>query len=177
MNVYYIIDGYNLLHAMEPGEVTAANLEQKRHSLIEEVVNFSAASGAEAVIVFDSSSSGRETANPVPGAPVGVRFATRKESADVVIGKLVRQALEKAGKNRGQKYGRIVVVSADWEVQRGSMRGRASRMPPRHFIAELKKIKKRVAISSEMDKMHWKIEHKVDVETLKKLERMRRGQG
>ncbi len=172
----YIIDGYNLMHALEPGAVTAANLENKRRSLIEQVVNVAAAGGAEAVVVFDSSSARKETASQVPGAPVSIRFASRKESADIVIGKLVQEALKKTGKGGGREYERIVVVSADWEVQRGSMHGRASRLPPRHFIAELKKIEKRVALSSEMDRMHWKIEDKVDVETLKKLERMRRGQ-
>ncbi len=171
----YIIDGYNLMHTLEPGKVTAANLEEKRLSLIEQVINFVGASGGEAVVVFDSSVSGKETVSQMRGAPVSVRFASRNESADIVIGRLVQEALKKNGKAGDDKPGRIMVVSADWEVQRGSLRGRASRLPPRHFIAELKKFEKGVANSSEMDRMHWKIEHKVDVETLKKLERMRRG--
>ena len=66
-------------------------------------------------------------------------------------------------------------VSADWEVQRGAMQERVERMPPRHLLADLKKLAEKLAISVKKDKIPRKLEHKVDVETLRKLERMRRG--
>ena len=171
----YIIDGYNLMHALYPGEITAKNLEEKRQRLIEYVVNFIGAGGGQAEIVFDSSSAGKETVRHIPGTRVSVRFATRRESADIIIGKLVGEALKKVGIAGGNEFVRIRVVSADWEVQKGLLRERVERIPPRHFIAEANNFENRVANSPEKDRMRWKLEHKVDVETLRKLEELRRG--
>ncbi|MCL5883633.1 MAG: NYN domain-containing protein, partial [Actinobacteria bacterium] len=71
----------------------------------------------------------------------------------------------------------IRVVSGDWEVQKGALMKRVERIPPRDFLAGMKNFAKKVAFSPEMDKMRWKLEHKVDVETLRRLEDMRRGRG
>lgn len=164
-----IIDGYNVMHALEEGAgIAADNLEEKRHTFIESVVNQSATSGDETIIVFDSTVSRSPERHPVPDTPVTVYFASASESADIIIGKLVQQKL--AGTRED-----IRVVSADWEVQKGAMMARVERVPPRHFLAEIKNFEKKVANSSQMDRIRWKLEHKVDVETLRKLEDMRRG--
>ena len=165
----YIIDGYNVMHAVEGGRgIAATELGEKRRQFIEEVISHAAVTGDETVIVFDSAAARSPESHSPSGTLVTVFFASAKESADIIIGKLVQKYL-------AESRGRIRVVSADWEVQKGAMQERVERVPPRRFISSLKKFEKKVAKSGEMDRMRWKIEHKVDVETLKKLEEMRRG--
>lgn len=166
-----IIDGYNVMYAMEEGAgIEAGELDEKRRRFIERVISQAALSGDETIIVFDSKAAKSPVSHRIPGTSVTVIFASASESADIVIGKLVQEHLA-AGRKR------IRVVSADWEVQKGSLQARVERVPPRHYLAEEKNYEKKVANSSEMDRIRWKLEHKLDVETLKRLEEMRKGQG
>ncbi|MHB8858152.1 MAG: NYN domain-containing protein [Thermoleophilia bacterium] len=166
----YIIDGYNVLHAREAGEINTDELEDKRRILVEDVISFMASEGASAVVVFDSHQAESAESHGIPNTPVTVSFASAAESADIIIGKLVQQKL--AGTSED-----IRVVSGDWEVQKGALMKRVERIPPRDFLSGMKNFAKKVAFSPEMDKMRWKLEHKVDVETLRRLEDMRRGRG
>ncbi|MHB8169489.1 MAG: NYN domain-containing protein [Thermoleophilia bacterium] len=173
----YIIDGYNLMHALAPGEITAANLEEQRRVLVEQVINFVGGSGDCAAVVFDSARARGATAHEIPHTAVTVHYASAAESADILIGKLVRRELDARSAHPGKNPTRIRVVSADWEVQRGVMQEHVERLSPRNFITNLKKSEKGVANQPGMDRMRWKLEHKVDVETLRKLEDLRRGRG
>lgn len=166
----YIIDGYNVMHFREEGDIPADDLEHRRNSFVEEVISFAAAGGYEAIVVFDSRRSREVGCKRVPRTSVTVCFASQKMSADILIGKLVREKLR-------SRSGRIRVVSADWEVQRGAMQERVERLPPRNFLSADKKIAKKLAIPSEKDKIRWKLEQSLDSETLEKLEKMRRGKG
>ncbi|MHB1003721.1 MAG: NYN domain-containing protein [Thermoleophilia bacterium] len=166
----YIIDAYNVMHFQEEGDIPAGELEFKRDRFIEKVVSFTAAEGTEAIVVFDSRRSKEPDCRQLPHTRVTVCFASRQMIADVLIGKLVQEKL------RSQE-GRIRVVSADWEVQRGAMQERVERMHPRNFLSGNKNIAKKLAIDSKNDKIRWKLEHSVDEETLKKLEDLRRGKG
>jgi predicted RNA-binding protein with PIN domain len=164
----YIIDGYNVMHFQEEGEIAPGDLEYKRDGFIEEVVSFAAAEGVTAIVVFDSKRSQSTSCKQVPRTKVTVCYASKKISADILIGKLVQ-------KNLREREGRIRVVSADWEVQRGAMQERVERVHPRNFYSGGKKNAKKLAIEPENDKIRWKLEHSVDTETLRKLEEMRRG--
>ncbi len=166
----YIIDGYNVLHTRETDGMTKNQLEAKRHELVEETISFMASTGDEAYIIFDSSVSDSPVSHRIADTAVTVCFSSASESADILIGKLVQQKLA-ATKDE------VRVVSGDWEVQKGALMKRVERIPPRNFLADMKKFAKGVAIHPEMGRMRWKIEDKVDVETLRKLEEMRRGRG
>lgn len=166
----YIIDGYNVMHFREEGEIPAADLEHKRNEFVEEVVSFAASEGVEAIVVFDSRRTRSTGCNRIQRTRVTVCFASKKISADIMIGKLVQ-------KNLREQKGRIRVVSADWEVQRGAMQERVERLPPRNFLSGDKKIAKKLAKNPENDRIRWKLEHSLDAETLRKLEEMRRGKG
>ena len=170
----YIIDGYNLMHALAPGEITAGNLEDHRRDLVEQVINFAGLSGDRAAVVFDSANAEAATSEAVPSTAVTVHYASASESADILIGKLVQEELKKAAAAREKADIRVCVVSADWEVQKGAMQEHVERLSPRNFITGLKKNENRVANQPRMDRMRWKLEHKVDVETLRKLEKLRR---
>lgn len=166
----YIIDGYNVIHTREEGDIPAGELERRRDAFVEEVVSYAAAEGVEAIVVFDSRRSKSVDCERVSGTSVTVCYASKKISADILIGKLVQENLK-------SHEGRIRVVSADWEVQRGAMQERVERVPARNFLPSDKKIAKKLAKSSENDKIRWKIEERVDQETLKKLDDLRRGNG
>ena len=166
----YIIDGYNVLHTHATHGITREQLEDKRQSLVEDVINYTASTGDEAIIVFDSTGAENSECNKVPNTAVTVCYSSASMIADILIGKLVQEKLSST-------MAGIRVVSADWEVQRGSMMKRVERMTPRNFMEEIKKVEKKLAIPVEKGKMRWKLEHKVDVETWKKLEDMRRGRG
>lgn len=164
----YIIDGYNVMHFREGGGIEAADLEHKRAELVEEVVSFAAAEGAEAVIVFDSRRSRSTGCKQVPRTGVTVCYASKQVNADILIGKLVQEKMR-------SRNDRIRVVSGDWEVQRGAMQDRVERIHPRNFLPTDKKIAKKLANNPENDRIRWKLEHSLDSETLRKLEEMRRG--
>jgi predicted RNA-binding protein with PIN domain len=164
----YIIDGYNVMHVIEQGDgIAAADLDEKRRRFIEQVISHATVTGDKTTIVFDSALAKSPAFNSINGSDVAVVFASASESADIIIGKLVQQNLAASSE-------RIRVVSADWEVQKGAMQARVERIPPRYFIAEMKSFVKRLANDPEMGRIRWKLEHKLDVETLRKLERMRR---
>ena len=164
----YIIDGYNVLHYREEGDIPSGQLEEKRKAFVEEVVSFAASEGVEAIVVFDSKQSRETVCNKVPKTKVTVCYASKKLSADILIGKLVKEELR-------SREGRIRVVSADWEVQVGAMQERVERLTPRNFLSAEKNIAKKLAKSSEIDKIRWKVEERLDSETRKKLEELRRG--
>jgi len=166
----YIIDGYNVIRTRHPGEIAREDLEDARQSLVEEVISHIAMAGGEAFIVFDSKVAESPECHPVPNTAVTVCYSSASMIADIVIGKLVQDKLAATKDD-------LRVVSADWEVQKGALMKRVERITPRQFLDDMKKNEKKVAISPEMDRMRWKLEHKVDVETLRKLEEMRRGRG
>lgn len=166
----YIIDGYNVSHALDSGDYGKGDLEDKRQALVEAVISYIATTGDEAIVVFDSTTAENTECHKVPNTAVTVCYSSASMIADILIGKLVQEKLASTKAD-------IRVVSADWEVQKGSLMKRVERMPPRNFLSEIKKFEKKLAISPEKDKMRWKLEHKVDVETLRKLEEMRRGRG
>src|SRR3990170_4296928 len=101
----YIIDGYNVMHAMEEGGgIAAEDLEDKRSAFIESLISSSAASGDETLVVFDSHAATQPQKHRIKDTLVTVCFATASESADIIIGKLVQQYLSGS-------EGRIRVVS------------------------------------------------------------------
>lgn len=165
----YIIDGYNVMHfAAQGAGIEASDLEEKRRMLIEGAVSHSAFTGAETIVVFDAKQAKSPQRHRINGTQVTVIFASSSESADIIIGKLINEHLSR-------QTGDIRVVSADWEVQKGSLQARVERITPRQYLSEEKNFEKGVANSKKMDRIRWKIEHKLDLETLQKLEELRRG--
>lgn len=164
----YIIDGYNVMYTRVKEPLGPKELEARREALIEEIINYIATAGDEGYIVFDSRKAEATECHSIPGTAVTVCYSSRLESADLFIGKLVQKKLS-------ESTGNIRVVSADWEVQRGAMMERVERIPPRNLLSSMKNLAEKLAFSPENDKIRWKLEHKVDIETLRKLEEMRRG--
>jgi len=163
----YIVDGYNVLHALFPG-MAAGELEDRRRWLADQLAGFAALRGAQVVLVFDAHSQPRSTCQPLSGTRVEVCFAGGSQSADEMIARRIAGEPADAA---------IVVVSADYEVQRTATRAGVRRMTPRELGAELGVGDEKLANNEKPSTIPTTVEDKLDLETWRKLERLRRRGG
>lgn len=163
----YIVDGYNVLHALFRG-ADKEEIFARRDWLADRLASFAALRGARAVLVFDGRGPQSTSSTPVRGAPVEVVFAGGRFTADTLIARRI------AGREADTQ---VVVVSADQEVQRTASRAGVSRMTPLEFERELTGDDRhnRQALDSAPDstRMPSRLEDKVDPETLRRLEELR----
>ena len=162
----YIVDGYNVLHAFfrvaGKDEIFA-----RRDWLADRLAGFAAVRGASAVLVFDGRGPRSTTSTPIKGAPIEVCFAGGKYTADTLIARRIADRPADVS---------VVVVSADQEVQRTAARAGVSRMTPPELAVELGVAREHgQALDSarEATTMPSRLEDKVDVETLRKLNDLR----
>jgi predicted RNA-binding protein with PIN domain len=163
----YIVDGYNVLHALF-ADLRQEELEDRRRWLAEQLAGFAALRDARVVLVFDAHTQPRGTCEPLAGTRVEICYAGGSRSADEVIAR--RIATEPAD-------AAIVVVSADYEVQRTATRAGVRRMTPRELGAAMGVDHKLLANDENTSRMATTLEDKVDLETWRKLERLRREGG
>jgi predicted RNA-binding protein with PIN domain len=159
----YIVDGYNVLHALFPN-VGKADLADRRRWLVDQLAGFAALRGARVCLVFDAHGKPVASSADVSGTPVEVVYAGGRFTADTLIARRVAEQPPEVT---------LVVVSADQEVQRTATRAGVLRMTPRELGAEIAALDKKLAISEKTSRIPTTLEDKVDVETWKKLERLR----
>lgn len=166
--VLYIVDGYNVLHAVFP-RMKADELEQRRSWLVESMTGLVAVRGASAVVVFDVKERVAGSCERVAGTTVEVCFAGGPYAADAFIARRIAEQPPDVT---------VLVVSADQEVQRTAARAGVHRLTPLELAADLdrlsREVEERLANGSDSVRMRSQLEDKVDVETLRKLERLRR---
>ena len=164
----YIVDGYNVLHVAFPS-MASDELGERRAWLVEKMTGLAAVRGASAVVVFDVKERAAVSCEQPAGTAVEVCFAGGPYAADAFIARRI------AGQPPDVT---VFVVSADQEVQRTAARAGVHRVTPRELLAELERmdteIEEVVANGSDWVRMRSQLEDKVDVETLRKLERLRR---
>ena len=161
----YIVDGYNVLHALFRG-AGKEEIFARRDWLADRLASFAAVRGAKAVLVFDGHGPQSSSSVPFKGAPVEVCFAGGRFTADTLIARRIAEQPADIA---------VVVVSADQEVQRTASRAGVSRMTPLELGAELLGPDSAQALDTAQDSttMPSRLEDKVDPETLRKLEEMR----
>lgn len=161
----YIVDGYNVLHAMFRG-ATKEEIFARRDWLADRLASFAALRGAQAVLVFDGHGPQSSSCVPIKGAPVEVCFAGGRFTADTLIARRIAEQPADVA---------VVVVSADQEVQRAASRAGVSRMTPQELAADVLGTDRERPLDSASDSttMHSRLEDKVDPETLRRLEEMR----
>ena len=160
----YVVDGYNVLHALYPG-LEHDELDDRRRWLADQLAGFAALRGADVTLVFDAHAQPRTTCERLAGTRVEVCFAGGSQSADEVIARRIAEQPADAA---------IVVVSADYEVQRTATRAGVRRMTPRELGAEIGILHKKLANNENDSTIRSTLEDKVDLETWRKLERLRR---
>jgi uncharacterized protein len=159
----YVVDGYNVLHHIFRG-APKEEIFARRDWLADRLADFVAVRGARAVLVFDGHGTESTSSVPFKGGPLEVVFAGGKFTADTLIARRI------AGRQADE---RVIVVSADQEVQRTAARAGVSRMTPRELAAELGPARESLASSQEVSTMPSRLEDKVDPETLRRLEELR----
>jgi len=169
----YIVDGYNVLHALFPS-ADKEELFARRDWLADRLANHVALLGASAVLVFDGPGATATSSRPIRGAPVEVCFAGGAFTADTLIARRIAEQPADVA---------VVVVSADAEVQRTAARAGVRRMTPRELGAEFasgpEDDRSAQALDSARDSttMRSRLEDKVDPETLRRLEDLRKKPG
>jgi predicted RNA-binding protein with PIN domain len=160
----FIVDGYNVLHALYPG-ASREDLFSRRDWLADRLADMVAREGAAAVLVFDGHGRSGNTSWPIKSAPVEVAFAGGRFTADTLIARRIAEQPADV---------LVTVVSADQEVQRTAARAGVSRMTPRELGALLSAQGDALASKPQASTMPSRLEDKVDAETLRKLEELRR---
>jgi predicted RNA-binding protein with PIN domain len=166
----FIVDGYNVLHALFEGADKSVIFE-RRDWLADRLASFAALQGADVLLVFDGHGRRSTSSRPVRGAPIEVVFAGGKFTADTLIARRIAQKPPDL---------QVTVVSADQEVQRTATRAGVSRMTPRELGRLLDAPQETMDSGQVLDspdkgsRMPTRLEDKVDLETLRKLEELRR---
>ncbi len=115
MSAIYLIDGYNLLHAMGvlSGRVGPNGLEKARARLLGLLAGGFGDDSRSVTVVFDAANAPRGAAEALEFRGIHVRFAVRQDEADDLIEELVR---------RDSAPRRITVVSDDHRLHRAARR-------------------------------------------------------
>ena len=150
---------------VEPqGTQAHQELEERRAWLVERLTGFAAMKGARVHVVFDVRGMRGASTEAVRGTAVEVSFAGGRLGADALIARRIAEQPADVT---------VFVVSADQEVQRTAARAGVHRMTPRELAAELQENHKALAKLEKRDTLRTQLEDEVDLETYRKLERMR----
>ena len=160
----YIVDGYNVLHAFFHG-ASKEELFARREWLADRLASFAGLHGADVVLVFDGHGKESSSCKSGGGGYVEVCFAGGKFTADTLIARRIAEQPADVSS---------IVVSADQEVQRTATKAGVRRMTPQELGSMINYPAEGLDSSSEPSRMPSRLEDKVDLETLRKLERLRK---
>lgn len=122
--MHYLIDGYNLLHAM--GTLQArAGLEKARLRLLDRIHNGFGNESFRVTVVFDAAHPPAGAAEAQDHRGIQVRFAIRQEQADDLIELLIR---------RDSVPRRLTMVSDDHRLQKAARRRQCPVMGCAEFL-------------------------------------------
>ncbi|WP_156291780.1 NYN domain-containing protein [Oceanobacillus salinisoli] len=167
--VVLVVDGYNIIGAWdELKQLKDNDIGQARDRLIELMAEYQSYSGHRVIIVFDAYYV-RGMESKLKEYNIEIIYTKEKETADECIEKLVKKI-----KNiKTQVY----VATSDYAEQRTIFGQGALRKSARELYIELRDVERQISQSIENHKQikpHKKIE--LDEATLKKFEKMRRGE-
>ncbi len=161
--LFYIVDGYNVLHVLFPA-FASGELQERRDWLVERLTSFAALKAARVLVVFDAHGERGVTSREIKGTGVEVSFAGGHQGADALIARRIAEQPADVT---------VFVVSADQEVQRTAARAGVHRLTPRELAAQLNMSSEALANRQKGDRLRSQLEDKVDVETLRKLRQLR----
>ena len=162
------VDGYNVINSWPNLKgIKDYSYEASRQQLIDTLQNYSEFKGCKMFIVFDAHMVKGSLEKKERQGNLVVVFTKEGETADVFIEKMVN--------NIGRKSEVSVVTSDSIEQQVTFQRG-ATRMSSIEFYHEVINIEKRIQMKTEKKYLEKRnlLEDRVDEETLKKLEKIRR---
>lgn len=129
MREFYVVDGYNIIHAWPEFEgLRDTGLDHCRDKLVDILTNFAAFSGYFVKVVFDAHlvKSGTERCEVVHG--IEVFYTQEGETADSLIERLVGDL---------GKLGTVYVATSDWDEQRIIFGRGAYRVTPKELRVQV----------------------------------------
>jgi predicted RNA-binding protein with PIN domain len=138
----YLIDGYNLLHAMGAlrGRVGPQGLEKARLRLLGLLQGVFAAQAAEITVVFDAEHAPPGAVEAFDHEGIHVRFAIHQHQADDLIEELIQHASAPR---------QLRVVSDDHRLQQAAHRRHCTAVGCLDFLDELKKQRGRSRLAAK----------------------------
>ena len=163
MASYLILDGYNLIGALERyGTRATGSLDASRELLINDALRATGWTGRQIILVFDAHGSPEpERSELRAGGALRVIYSAPGESADDVIERFL-----------GNLDGPATVYTADFALQRSVLASGSARATPREF-ADLIDELPAVARTPE-GRRRSRISDRLSPQTLRKLEEIRR---
>jgi predicted RNA-binding protein with PIN domain len=160
---YLILDGYNLIGAIERyGTRATGSLDASRELLINDALKATGWTGRQIILVFDAHGSPEpQRVQLRAGGAVRVIYSATGESADDVIERLL-----------GNLDGPATVYTGDFALQRSALARGSTRATPREFADLLDELPA-AARSPEVPRRS-RISDRLSPETLRKLEEIRR---
>ena len=163
MASYLILDGYNLIGALERyGTRTTGSLNASRELLINDALKATGWTGRQIVVVVDAHGSPEPRRSELrAGGAVRVIYSAPGESADDIIEQLL-----------GNLDGSATVYTADFALQRSTLARGSARATPREFadlIDELPAVTRSPYVPRKS-----RLADRLSQETLRKLEEIRR---
>ena len=160
MTSYLIVDGYNVIGALEC--YRTGGLDESRELLINDALKAAGWTGRQIIVVFDAHRSPEPARTELrAGGAVRLVYSAPGESADDVIERLLDNL-----------DGPATVYTADFALQRTTLARGSARATPREF-AELLDELPAVTRSPETPRRS-PISDRLSPETLRKLEEIRR---
>lgn len=159
MGSYLILDGYNLIGALERyGEPS----DDSRDTLINDALKAAGWTSREVVLIFDAHRSpGPESRESYGGGAVRVIYSAHGQTADDVIERLA-----------AKMEGALTIYTADYALQRVALAHGATRATPREFQALLDELPS--SVNHPENPRRSRILDTLSPETRYALERLRR---
>ncbi|ABO48746.1 protein of unknown function DUF901 [Desulforamulus reducens MI-1] len=135
MRDFYVVDGYNIIHAWPEYEnMIGTGLDHCRDRLIDILANFAGLDGSSVTVVFDAHlvKSGMGHHEIIHG--IEVYYTQEGETADSLIERIVGDL---------GKQGNVYVVTSDWDEQKVIFGRGAYRLTPKEFRTQVLKTNKR----------------------------------
>jgi len=168
MQEFYVVDGYNIIHAWPEFEGMRENsLDHCRDRLVDILANFAAFSGSTVKVAFDAHlvKRGVERSEMVHG--IEVFYTQEGETADGLIERIVGEL---------GRQGTVYVVTSDWDEQRTVFGRGAYRITPKEFRIQVKKTNKEGQRNfNKVDPTEGYLEDKLPANIRSILEKWRRG--
>ena len=163
MASYLILDGYNLIGALERyGTRTTGSLDASRELLINDALKATGWTSRQIILVFDAHGSPEpERSELRAGGAVRVIYSAPGESADDVIERLL-EGLD----------GSATVYTADFALQRSTLARGSTRATPQEFADLLDELP--AVTRAPEARRRSRISDHLSPETLRKLEEIRR---
>ena len=163
MTHYLVLDGYNIIGALERySSRLTGGFDESRELLINDALKAAGWTGRRVILVFDAARSpdpGRSELRA--GGAVRLIYSAPGESADDVIERLVRSLGSSA-----------TVCSGDFALQRAALAGGAARSVPREFGDLLDELP--VVTSNPNTPFRARVADRLSPEVLHDLEKLRR---